>query len=101
MKDRCCPNMSFRKITRSVHEDARDEAKRIAATPEYRQSRRQRKKVEMLFVHLERVLKLDRSRLRGPSGAHDEFLMAATAQNLRRMAKWLTPDGRQANPAIA
>ncbi|MFL9966475.1 hypothetical protein PQR02_36990, partial [Paraburkholderia sediminicola] len=40
-------------------------------------------------------------RLRGPSGAHDEFPMAATAQNLRRMAKWLTPGSRQMNQAVA
>jgi transposase len=99
MKDRCCPNMQFRKIVRSIHEAARDEARRIATTPEYKQSRRQRKKVEMLFAHLKRILKLDRLRLRGPSGAHDEFLMAATAQNLRRMAKWLMPNGKQANQA--
>ena len=46
-------------------------------------------KVEMLFAELKRILKLDRLRLRGPSGAHDELLLAATAQNLRRMAKWL------------
>ena len=50
---------------------------------------RQRKKVEMLFAHLKRILKLDRLRLRGPSGARDEFLLAAIAQNLRRMAKRL------------
>ena len=43
----------------------------------------------MLFAHLKRIMKLDRLRLRGLSGAQDEFLMAATAQNLRRMAKWL------------
>lgn len=86
MKDRCCPNTPFRKIARSIHEAARDEARRIATTPEYIQSRRERKKVEMLFAHLKRILKLDRLRLRGPSGAHDEFLLAATAQNLRRMA---------------
>jgi class 3 adenylate cyclase len=47
--------------------------------------------LEMLFAHLKRILKLDRLRLRGPNGAHDEFLLAATAQNLRRMAKWLVP----------
>ncbi len=50
-------------------------------------SRRLRKKVEMLFAHLKRILKLDRLRLRGPNGAHDEFLLAATAQNLRKLAK--------------
>jgi hypothetical protein len=41
----------------------------------------------MLFTHLKRILKLDRLRLRGPNGAKDEFLLAATAQNLRKMAK--------------
>ena len=49
--------------------------------------RRLRKKVEMLFAHLKRILKLDRLRLRGPTGARDEFLLAATAQNLRKLAK--------------
>jgi hypothetical protein len=53
----------------------------------------------MLFAHLKRVLKLDRLRLRGRTGAQDEFLMAATAQNLRRMAKWLVPKAPQADLA--
>ncbi|WP_163362554.1 transposase, partial [Escherichia coli] len=50
-------------------------------------SRRERKKVEMLFAHLKRILKLDRLRLRGPNGARDEFHLAAAAQNLRKLAK--------------
>jgi transposase len=91
MKDRCCPNTPFRKIARSIHEGAREMARSIAKTPEYSQSRRDRKKVEMLFAHLKRIMKLDRLRLCGLSGAQDEFLLAATAQNLRRMAKWLMP----------
>jgi hypothetical protein len=91
MKARCCPNTPTRKIARSVHESARDVARGIAKSKAYKQSRKDRKKVEMLFAHLKRILKLDRLRLRGPSGAHDEFLLAATAQNLRRMAKWLWP----------
>ena len=91
MKVRCCPNTPTRKIARSVHESARDVARDIAKTSGYKQSRKDRKKVEMLFAHLKRILKLDRLRLRGPNGAHDEFLLAATAQNLRRMAKWLVP----------
>jgi len=90
-KNHCCPNTPKRKIARSIHEEARNVARRIYTTPEYQQSRRERKKVEMLFAHLKRILKLDKLRLRGPSGARDEFLLAATAQNLRRMAKWLTP----------
>ena len=59
----------------------------IATTDAYLVSRRQRKKVEMLFAHLKRILKLDRLRLRGPNGAKDEFHLAAAAQNLRKMAK--------------
>ncbi len=78
-------------MTRSIYEDARDHARDIAVTDAYVTSRRQRKKVEMLFAHLRRVLKLDRLRLRGPNGARDEFLPAATAQNLRKLAKLVPP----------
>jgi hypothetical protein len=89
LKVRGCPNTPMRKIARSVHESAREVARDIAKTDAYKQSRKDRKKVEMLFAHLKRILKLDRLRLRGPSGARDEFLLAAIAQNLRRMAKRL------------
>ena len=68
-------------------EKSLEESQRLA---EYRQSRRKRKKVKRLFAHLKRVLRLDRLSYEGSPGAQDEFLMAATAQNLRRMAKWLT-----------
>lgn len=95
-KDRCCPNTPKRKIARSIHEHARDVARRIYMTPEYQRSPSERKKVEMLFAHRKRILKLDKLRLRGPSGAQDEFLLAVTAQNLRRMAKWLTPVAQEA-----
>ena len=77
----------MRKIPRSIHEAARDRARAIGKTEAYLQSRRERKKVEMLFAHLKRILRLDRLRLRGPNGARDEFLLAATAQNLRKLAK--------------
>lgn len=98
LRQRCTPNMPARKVTRSIHEGARDLARDIAATDAYVTSRRQRKKVEMLFAHLKRILKLDRLRLRGPNGAKDEFLLAATAQNLRKMAK-LIPMPTQMAPA--
>jgi hypothetical protein len=87
LKARCSPNTPARKIPRSIHEGARDVAREIAKTDAYVTSRRERKKVEMLFAHLKRILKLDRLRLRGPRGAKDEFLLAATAQNLRKLAK--------------
>jgi len=101
MKQQCCPNMPNRRIMRSVHERSREVARDIANTPQYRQSRRDRKKVEMLFAHLKRILKLDRLRLRGLSGARDEFLLAATAQNLRRMGKWLMAGQQEARLATA
>lgn len=91
MKARCCPNTSSRKIVRSIHEKARDVARRIAGTAVYQQSCFERKKVEMLFAHLKCILKLDRLRLRGLSGATDEFTLAAVAQNLRRLAKLAMP----------
>ena len=60
-------------------------ARDIARSQEGRTSRRPRKKVEMLFAHLKRILRLDRLRLRGSNGARDEFHLAATAQNLRKL----------------
>lgn len=86
-KPKCCPNADARKITREEHEDARDIARAIRTTEQYAVSSRLRKKVEMLFAHLKRILGLGRLRLRGPCGANDEFLLAATAQNLRKLAK--------------
>jgi transposase len=87
LKPRCCPGVEARKVTRSVHEGARNLARAIAEEDEWPTSRRERKKVEMLFAHLKRILRLDRLRLRGPNGARDEFHLAAAAQNLRKLAK--------------
>lgn len=86
-KSQCCPNADFRSITREEHEDARQFARDIAVTRQYAVSMKLRKKVEILFAHLKRILGMGRLRLRGPCGASDEFLLAATAQNLRKLAK--------------
>jgi hypothetical protein len=51
-----------------------------------------RKRIEMLFAHLKRILQLGRLRLREPSGARDEFLLVATAQNQKTLAR-LVPAG--------
>ena len=69
LKPRCCPHAPVRKISSLIYEGARDLARQIAKTEPYQTSRRQRKKVEMLFAHLKRILRLDRLRLRGPNGA--------------------------------
>jgi transposase len=87
LKPRCCAKAPHRKIPRDIDEDARDVARALYDTPAYDQSRRERKKVEMLFAHLKRILRMGRLRLRGPKGARDEFLLAATVQNLRKLAK--------------
>lgn len=93
MKDCCCPNTPLRKIPRDINENVREYVRALNETPAFKRSRDDRKKVEMSFAHLKRILKLDRLRLRGMSGAKDELLLAATAQNLRKMAKiiWRPP----------
>src|SRR3984893_5146018 len=87
LRARCCPKMPARRIPRSIYEEARDVARGLAKTKAFEQSRRYRKKIEMLFAHLKRILRLGRLRLRGPAGAQFEFTLAAIAQNLRRLAK--------------
>ena len=87
LKERCCPNSPQRKIPRSIHEAARDVARAVAETEAFEETRRQRKKVEMAFAHLKRIFGMRRLRLRGPTGAQNEFTLAAIAQNLRKMTR--------------
>ena len=87
LKMQCCPNALSRRLLRSICEESRDVARAIARTSAFEQSCRDRKRVEMLFAHLKRILRLGRLRLRGPHGAQFEFTLAAIAQNLRRLAK--------------
>src|SRR5271168_622056 len=86
-KAQCCPKTPFRRIPRSIYEEARDVARALVKTKAFEQSCRDRKRVEMLFAHLKRILRLGRLRLRGPRAAQFEFTLAAIAQNLRRLAK--------------
>jgi Transposase DDE domain len=86
-KAQCSPKAPFRIVPRSIYEEARDVARTLAKTKAFEQSRRDRKRVEMLFAHLKRILRLGHLRLRGPCGAQFEFTLAAIAQNLRRLAK--------------
>src|SRR5262247_3802095 len=97
LKAQCCPKAPFRRVPRSIYEEARDVARALAKTEAFERSRHDRKRVEMLFAHLKRILRLDRLRLRGPSGAQFEFTLAAIAQNLRRLAKIVS----RPPPAIA
>ena len=91
LKSGCCPKTPQRRVPRSIYERARDVARSLVGTDAFERSRRERKRIEMRFAHLKRILRLGRLRLRGPRGAQDEFTLAAIAQNLRRMAKLLAP----------
>src|SRR5947199_50704 len=89
LKSQCCPKAPLRRLERSLYEEARDVARALAKTEAFERSRRDRKRVEMLFAHLKRIFRLGRLRLRGPCGAQFEFILAAIAQNLRRLATLL------------
>jgi transposase len=89
LKPRCCPNTPSRKIVRDINEQARDHARALMATPEFAKSRDERKKVEMRFAHLKTHHRFERMRLRGLSGARDEFHLAAIVQNLKTLASQL------------
>jgi hypothetical protein len=96
LKMGCCPNMAARQVPRDVHEDARDMARRLMGTKRFLKSRDERKRVEMRFAHLKTHHGFERMRLRGLSGARDEFHLAAIVQNLKTMALRLLgpPTGR-------
>jgi transposase len=96
LKSRCTTG-PVRKVSHDRDEDVREYVRALANTEAFQRSRRERKKVEMRFAHLKRILRLDRLRLRGLNGAKDEVLLAATAQNLRRIVKLLC----RAPPAFA
>jgi len=87
LKPRCCPNSPERRVPRDVNQAARDHARALMGTEPFLQSGRERKKIETLFGDIKRNLGLARLRLRGLTGARDEFLLTATVQNLRRLAK--------------
>jgi transposase len=86
LKPKCCPNMPARRILHDVNEDARDVARRKMKTKAFLRSRDQRKRVEMRFAHLKTHHGFERLRLRGLSGARDEFHLAAIVQNLKTLA---------------
>jgi transposase len=85
-----CTTGSKRIVTRHLFEAEREQVRLLMGTKAFQQSARERKKVEMLFAHLKTHLGLRRLRLRGPSGASDEFLLAATVQNLKKLVRFVT-----------
>ena len=97
-----CTRASFKKIARDINEDARNHARSLKGTPEFERSSNARKKVEMRFAHLKVQHGFERMRLRGLTGARDEFHLAAIVQNLKTMTlRLLGPPTRGARGAIA
>jgi hypothetical protein len=88
LRARCCPKRLPRRIPRSIYEEARDVARALAKTKAFEQSRRDRKRVEMLFAHLKRILRLGRLRLRGPRGAQFEFTLAVSHKTFAGSQGW-------------
>src|SRR6202050_3418622 len=102
LKMQCCPNSPSRLVSRDVHESARDVTRRLMRTKAFTKSRDQRKRVEMRFAHLKTHHGFERMRLRGLSGAHDEFLLAAIVQNLKTLAlRIVRPPPDPQRPAFA
>jgi Transposase DDE domain len=98
LKMQCCPNSPTRQVPRDVHEHARDVTRRLMRTKAFLKSRDERKRVEMRFAHLKVHHGFERMRLRGLSGARDEFVLAAIVQNLKTLALRIlgpTPDRRR------
>ena len=98
LKQKCCPSQPRRKVARHVNEEARDYARSLKGTPEFDKSRDERKRVEMRFAHLKTHHRFERMRLRGLTGARDEFHLAAIAQNLKTLANhiWRAPPNKPA-----
>jgi hypothetical protein len=92
LKERCT-RAPFKKIARDINEDARDRARSLKGTPEFQRSSNERKKIEMRFAHLKIHHGFERMRLRGLTGARDEFHLGAIVQNLKTLANhiWRPP----------
>ncbi len=86
LKARCCPKSPVRRVQRDVNEAARDTTRALMETEAYAASGVERKKIERLFGEAKQILSMVRLRLRGLTGARDEFLLTATVQNLKRLA---------------
>lgn len=82
-----CTSGRERRVQRDVNQQAREYTQRLMNTDAYRESAIDRKKIERLFGEIKHTHALNRLRLRGLTGARDEFLLAATVQNLKRLAK--------------
>jgi len=84
-----CTGGSTRRIFVHWHEPARQTARELAQTPAYARSKRERNKIEALFSELKLRVGLRRVRLRRLWNVSEQFYLAATAQNLKRLVRFL------------
>src|SRR5499427_2518219 len=96
-----CTSGAFRFLAIHVDEAARQHARQLAHTPEFAKAQRQRKKVEALFAELKNQIGLRRLRLRRLKFVREQFFLAATAQNLKRLVRFLASPRRPILPATA
>jgi len=94
-----CTRGRYKYLAIHVHEAARQRARDLAHTPEFAQAQRQRKKVEALFAELKNQIGLRRLRLRRLKFVREQFLLAATAQNIKRLVRFLSPPTAPILPA--
>jgi transposase len=93
-----CTSAAFRCLAIHMHEPARQRARELANTPEFTSAQRQRKKVEALFAELKNQIGLRRLRLRRMKFVREQFFLAAAAQNIKRLVRFLS---KAPNPPVA
>jgi transposase len=84
-----CTSGRYKYLAIHVHEPARQRARELANTPEFVNAQRQRKKVEALFAELKNLIGLRRVRLRRLRFVREQFFLAAAAQNIKRLVRFL------------
>jgi transposase len=94
-----CTSAAFRCLAIHMHEPARQHARELAHTPEFAKAQRQRKKVEALFAELKNQIGLRRLRLRRMKFVREQFFLAAAAQNIKRLVRFLSQPTTPTLPA--
>jgi hypothetical protein len=85
-----CTTGRYKYLAIHIHESVRQRVRELAQTPEFAKAQRQRKKVEALFAELKNQIGLRRLRLRRMKFVREQFWLAATVQNIKRLVRFLS-----------
>jgi len=85
-----CTRGKYRMLAIHTCEPARQRAHALAETPAFAIAQRARRKVEALFAELKNYVGLRRLRLRRMRFVREQFYLAATVQNLKRLVRFLS-----------